>query len=60
MGSFMVASGSAWRLVVFAALLALVTVKARWEEGHLARRFAAYPAYAARTPRFVPRVRRRG
>ena len=32
MGSFMVASGSAWRLVVFAALLALVTVKARLKE----------------------------
>ena len=58
-GSFTVASGSIARLVAFAALLALITGKARWEETRLARRFAAYPAYAARTPRFVPGRRRR-
>lgn len=60
MGSLMVASGSVPRLVVLAVLLGLLTGKARWEEGHLARRFAGYPAYAARTPRFVPGRRRRG
>ena len=60
MGSLTVASGSVPRLVAFAVLLGLITGKARWEEGHLARRFAGYPAYAARTPRFVPRWRRRG
>ena len=59
MGSFTVASGSVLRVVVFVALLVLLTVKARWEEARLARRFAAYPAYAARTPRFVPGLRRR-
>jgi len=59
MGSFMVASGSLPRLLAFAVLLALITIKARWEETRLARRFAAYPAYAARTPRFVPGRRRR-
>lgn len=58
-GSITVRSGSAPRAGVFLALLALITVKARWEEGHLTRRFADYPAYAAVTPRFVPRPRRR-
>lgn len=53
-GSWTVASGSGWRALAFAALLALITVKARWEEERLARRFAAYPDYASRTPRFVP------
>ena len=53
-GSFVVATGSGWRALAFAALVALLTVKARWEEARLARRFAAYPEYAARTPRFVP------
>jgi protein-S-isoprenylcysteine O-methyltransferase Ste14 len=53
-GSFTAASGNGWRALAFLALVALLTVKARWEEARLARRFAAYPAYAARTPRFVP------
>ncbi len=42
---------------VAAASLALIVwfmVKARWEEGHLRRRYPGYAAYAARTPRFVP------
>lgn len=54
-GSVAVRSASVPRLGVFLVLLALITVKARWEEGHLARRFSGYPAYAAITPRFVPR-----
>lgn len=58
-GSFTVASGSAWRAAAFVALVALITVKARWEEVRLARQFAAYPAYAAQTPRFVPGLRPR-
>lgn len=58
-GSFVVATGSGWRALAFAGLVVLLTVKARWEEVRLARRFAAYPEYAARTPRFVPRWRRR-
>ncbi len=36
------------------ALVVLIGFKARWEEQRLAERFADYPAYAARTPRFVP------
>ncbi len=54
MGSIAVAAGSWWRALAFGALVGLITVKARWEEERLTRRFAAYPAYAARTPRFVP------
>lgn len=53
-GAFTLGSGSGWRALSFAALLALLTVKARWEEQRLTRRFAAYPDYASRTPRFVP------
>lgn len=42
------------------ATLAVVTVgffavKARWEEQRLRERFPAYAAYAASTPRFLPR-----
>ena len=40
-------------------LTVILTAKARFEEGLLTRRFADYPAYAARTPRFLPRVNRR-
>ena len=58
-GSFVVATGSGWRALAFVLLVVLLTVKARWEEARLARRFAAYPEYAARTPRFVPGWRRR-
>jgi protein-S-isoprenylcysteine O-methyltransferase Ste14 len=58
-GAFVVASGSGWRALAFGGLVALLSVKARWEEARLARRFAAYPEYAARTPRFVPGWRRR-
>jgi len=36
------------------ALVVLIRFKAAWEERRLAERFAGYPAYAARTPRFVP------
>lgn len=53
-GSYVVASGSAWRAAAFVGLVVLLTVKARWEEVRLTRRFAGYAAYAARTPRFVP------
>lgn len=58
-GSYVVATGSGWRALAFGALVVLLTAKARWEEARLARRFAAYPEYAARTPRFVPRWPRR-
>ena len=58
-GSYVVATGSGWRALAFVGLVVLLTAKARWEEVRLARRFAAYPEYAARTPRFVPRWPRR-
>ena len=51
-------SGSLWTLSVCATLVVLVNAKARWEERHLAQRFPGYAAYAARTPRFVPRPTR--
>lgn len=37
-----------------AALVVWLSVKARWEEGHLRARYPDYAAYAERTPRFVP------
>lgn len=57
-GSVVAASGTGVRVVPFVLLVVLLTVKARWEETRLARRFAGYADYAARTPRFVPRRRR--
>lgn len=54
-----VASGSAFRLVIFGLLVLLIARKARWEESRLAARFEGYAAYAARTPRFVPFLPRR-
>jgi protein-S-isoprenylcysteine O-methyltransferase Ste14 len=36
------------------ALVAWLTVKARWEERRLGPRYPGYGEYAARTPRFVP------
>ena len=56
-GAIAVVSGSVARLVVFAALVGLINVKARWEERQLMMRFPDYAAYAARTPRFVPGAR---
>jgi protein-S-isoprenylcysteine O-methyltransferase Ste14 len=51
-----VASGDARQAAVSIALGSLLYGKSRFEERALARRFPDYPAYAARTPRFVPRV----
>jgi len=56
-GAIAVVSGSVARLLVFAALVALINVKARWEERQLMRRFPDYATYLARTPRFVPGAR---
>ena len=59
MTSITVASGSVFRLLTLGVLVLLITVKARWEEKRLTRRFEGYASYAARTPRFVPvRLRR--
>jgi protein-S-isoprenylcysteine O-methyltransferase Ste14 len=49
-----VTSGNRWSIPVAVTLAVLLREKARFEEHHLAVRFAGYPDYAARTPRFVP------
>lgn len=49
--------GTARALTAFAGLAAVLALKAPYEERQLTRRFAAYPAYARRTPRFLPRLR---
>ena len=38
------ASGSIWRLIAFGLLVVLLTVKARWEEARLTRRFPVTPS----------------
>ncbi len=48
-------SGSWIVTVAFVALVALFTVKSRWEELHLADTFPGYERYMASTGRFVPR-----
>lgn len=58
-GSAVAATGGGPRLVAYAALVALLNVKARWEEARLARHFTGYRQYARRTPRFVPGLRPR-
>jgi protein-S-isoprenylcysteine O-methyltransferase Ste14 len=58
MASITVASGSGLRLLTLGVLVLLLSAKARWEETRLIQRFEGYAGYAARTPRFVPRLRR--
>jgi protein-S-isoprenylcysteine O-methyltransferase Ste14 len=53
-------SGNVWIAVSALALVGWFAVKARWEERHLAATYPGYEDYAARTPRFVPWLRRRG
>lgn len=50
-------SGNLAKFAIAAATIGFFHVKARWEEGQLARRYPDYSAYAALTPRFVPRLR---
>jgi protein-S-isoprenylcysteine O-methyltransferase Ste14 len=52
-------SASVVKLVLAAALLVLLNRKAAWEEAMLRRRYPGYDDYARRTPRFLPRLRRR-
>jgi protein-S-isoprenylcysteine O-methyltransferase Ste14 len=52
-----VGSSNPVRPLAFLALTILLTKKARWEERRLGQRFPEYAAYAAHTPRFVPRGR---
>lgn len=49
-----VTARSAVRLALAAALLALLTGKATWEEAMLRRRYPEYDEYARNTPRFLP------
>lgn len=51
-------SGSLTTLIVGTATVLFFHTKAAWEEAQLSRRYPDYPAYAAVTPRFVPRPRR--
>jgi len=50
-----VRSGSLIVLAVGLATIAFFHVKARWEEDRLTEHYPLYPAYAAVTPRFLPR-----
>jgi len=49
-----VRSGSFAVVAVAVVTIGFFGVKARWEERRLAARYPAYPAYAARTARFMP------
>lgn len=51
-----VQAGGRMRPAAAAALCALLTVKAVWEERRLRDRYPEYDAYARRTPRFLPRL----
>jgi protein-S-isoprenylcysteine O-methyltransferase Ste14 len=55
-GARAVGSGNRLSVVACAALGGLLRAKAGFEERHLTARFPDYPAYAARTPRFMPRL----
>lgn len=51
--------GAVLDLIVASALMTLLSIKARFEERLLGRRFPAYAAYAKATPRFLPRPGRK-
>ena len=53
-----VRSGSWLSLAVAVVTVVFFNQKAAWEEARLSERYAQYPAYAAATPRFVPRIGR--
>ncbi|MEZ5229928.1 MAG: isoprenylcysteine carboxylmethyltransferase family protein [Acidimicrobiales bacterium] len=52
------ASGNVSTLAVGAVTVGFFHLKARWEEHRLAEHYPDYEAYAAVTPRFIPRPRR--
>jgi protein-S-isoprenylcysteine O-methyltransferase Ste14 len=54
------ASGSVVKLGLAVALLGVLNGKTSWEEAMLRRRYVEYDDYARRTPRFIPRLGRRG
>lgn len=51
-------SGSLLVLLVGIVTVVFFNAKARWEEARLTERYPDYPAYAAATPRFLPRPSR--
>jgi protein-S-isoprenylcysteine O-methyltransferase Ste14 len=53
------ASASALKAVAFFLLVVVLSIKARFEEALLVERFPDYESYARRTPRLVPRPRKR-
>lgn len=46
--------GSVWHIVIFVALVVLLSLKSRWEERMLLVAHPEYAGYAARVGRFVP------
>lgn len=52
-------SGSVPKALVGMLLIAFFTLKASWEEQQLIEHYPGYAEYAAKTPRFVPRLPRR-
>ncbi len=52
-------SGNLWSVIVGAITVTFFNAKASWEETRLTRHFPGYSAYAATTPRFLPRIRGR-
>jgi protein-S-isoprenylcysteine O-methyltransferase Ste14 len=45
---------SAWHVVIWVALVGLLSAKARWEERMLVAEHPDYRSYGARVGRFVP------
>ena len=56
MAGVVVISGTWWSAAAWAALVALLTLKSRWEETQLAAFFSNYHEYRERTGRFVPKL----
>lgn len=52
-------SGSVVTLIVALTTFVFFDQKARWEESRLRSKYAGYAEYAADTPKFIPRLRRR-
>jgi protein-S-isoprenylcysteine O-methyltransferase Ste14 len=52
-----IGSGNLWSVIVGAITVTFFNAKASWEETRLTRHFSGYSAYAATTPRFLPRIR---
>lgn len=46
------------QIIVFALLYVLLSIKADFEEGLLMKKYPGYKQYAAKTPRFFPRLTR--